>query len=45
MIELLRTGLTPDQVHEQYPHIPIEIIRKIAEELKKGKIVLKVEIR
>lgn len=45
IVELLKAGLRPEQVHEQYPHVPLEIIRKIAEELKKGKIVLKVEIR
>ena len=36
IIDLLKAGMSPEEVHEQYPSVPLEIIRKIKEKLDKG---------
>lgn len=46
VVKMLRSGLTPERVHEEYPTIPLDIVRVIANELnEKGEVVVKLTVR
>jgi len=36
IIGMLKKGFSPEDIHEEYPSVPLEIIIKIAKKLRKG---------
>jgi len=40
IVEMLKSGFSPKYIHEEYPSVPLDIIVKIAEKLKRGERLL-----
>ncbi len=36
IVELLKDGMSPEEIHEEYPSVPLEVIRKLKEKLDRN---------